>query len=547
VLLALCVCAFAVVALVVAIRIAYAGEALPGTVLGDLPVGGASENTIHRRLASAASADTPVVIIAGRQRLSVKPSRAGYSVQVSRSVDRAMDVGRSGLFAGAFDTLRGLVADQRVGLVARVEPRALDRTVRMLAGQIDRPAFPGAMKVYATTGEVKLDASRPGRTVDRRGLRTGLRRALLDGAAGPVEVAVRPRATVPRRELEELALEAAEYIQQPLVLSAPGGRATISRRALARLLALEPLGGGTRARIGVNDRALRTLVDRVATNESRPARPARLIPADSGVVIDEKDDLAWRPKRADVVVRPSRAGRAVDRPGLSRSIRSAVRLMSHQADLPMRSVPAAVTTAQARRATWLIGAFTTYYDPGQPRVKNIRRIASVVDGTVILPGRQFSLNGVSGRRTRTKGYVAAPFIADGKIVPSVGGGVSQFSTTMYNAAYFAGLRIDRHQPHSVFIDRYPAGREATLNYPNIDLRWTNDTDAPVFVRASSDATSVTVRLYGDNGGRRVRAVSGPRQTLPGGGFAVVVTRVMQYRDGRLSRQPYATRYEPLVE
>ena len=151
-----------------------------------------------------------------------------------------------------------------------------------------------------------------------------------------------------------------------------------------------------------------------------------------------------------------------------------------------------------------MGTFTTRY-PGQPRVRNIRRIAAAVDGTVIPPGGQFSLNGISGPRTTAKGYVKAPFIADGKIVPSVGGGVSQASTTIYNAAYFAGLQLDTSQPHSLFIDRYPPGREATLNFPDIDLKWTNDTEAPVVVRTVTDATSITVQLYGDNGGRKVSA------------------------------------------
>ena len=91
--------------------------------------------------------------------------------------------------------------------------------------------------------------------------------------------------------------------------------------------------------------------------------------------------------------------------------------------------------------------------------------------------------------------------------------MSQFSTTLYNAAYFAGLQIDGHRPHSFFIDRYPAGREATLNFPDIDLTWTNDTDVPVLIRTSTDNNSVAVSLYGDNGGRRVEAKAGAREPL----------------------------------
>ena len=205
-----------------------------------------------------------------------------------------------------------------------------------------------------------------------------------------------------------------------------------------------------------------------------------------------------------------------------------------------------MTTSAARASSQLIGTFTTYYEPGQPRVTNIRTMARAVDGTVIAPGEQFSLNGITGERTRAKGYVPAPFIADGRLEPSVGGGVSQFSTTTYNAAYFAGLQLDSSQPHSAFIDRYPPGRESTLNYPDIDLTWTNDTGAPILVRATTTGTSVTVSLFGNNGGRTVRAIAGSRRPA-GGGFSIEVTRVVRYRDGRVTRTPRTTTYTPLDE
>ncbi|MGH3029331.1 MAG: VanW family protein, partial [Gaiellaceae bacterium] len=212
------------------------------------------------------------------------------------------------------------------------------------------------------------------------------------------------------------------------------------------------------------------------------------------------------------------------------------------ARLSARPAAPAVTTRAARQADSLIGSFTTHFACCESRVTNIRLIAEAVDGTLIAPGEQFSLNGVAGPRTAEKGYVPAPFIADGKLIDAVGGGVSQFSTTIYNAAYFAGLKIDSHQPHSFYISRYPPGREATLDYATIELLWTNDTDAPVLVRSSTTDTSVTVDLYGANGGRRVEAVSGPRQPA-GGAFAITVTRVIRYPGGRTVREPFTTTYE----
>ena len=193
------------------------------------------------------------------------------------------------------------------------------------------------------------------------------------------------------------------------------------------------------------------------------------------------------------------------------------------------AVPATVlsprtSSRQAAAVDALIGSFTTYMPCCAARVKNIQLIARTVDGTLIGPGQQFSLNRVAGPRTRAKGYLEAPFIRNGKLDLDVGGGVSQFATTLYNAAFFAGLELDFHKAHSFYISRYPAGREATVNYPDIDLTWTNDTGAPVVVRTATTGTSVTVALYGDNGGREVQAITGSRTAVPGKDFRITVTR-----------------------
>jgi vancomycin resistance protein YoaR len=243
------------------------------------------------------------------------------------------------------------------------------------------------------------------------------------------------------------------------------------------------------------------------------------------------------------VLEPARLGRTVKREQLAAAIERAIGADRHALTLPMQHDEPAVSADAARGMDSLIGTFTTYYVPGQPRVTNIKLIARAVDNTIVAPGAPFSLNATAGPRTKAGGYVEAPFIADGRIEPSIGGGVSQFSTTLYNAAYFAGLQIDGHRPHSFYIDRYPVGREATVNYPDIDMTWTNDTGAPVLIRTSTDANSVAVSLYGENGGRRVSAHAGARKPLDDGDFAITVTRFVRYPGAKLVRQPFETRYD----
>ena len=128
--------------------------------------------------------------------------------------------------------------------------------------------------------------------------------------------------------------------------------------------------------------------------------------------------------------------------------------------------------------------FTTYYNPGEPRVTNIHRIADIVDGTLVLPGHEFSMNDVVGQRTLDKGFVVAGAIRDGKHVDEVGGGVSQFATTTFNAAYFCGLDITSYQAHSEYFTRYPRA---------VRPRWATRPQTCPFINDRRTASSSTPR------------------------------------------------------
>jgi hypothetical protein len=149
----------------------------------------------------------------------------------------------------------------------------------------------------------------------------------------------------------------------------------------------------------------------------------------------------------------------------------------------------------------LVSRFTTFHDCCQNRVTNIQTMARALDGYVVMPGETFSIDEVVGPRTSEKGYLPAPYLIDGEgACCAVGGGVSQFGTTIHNAVFWGGYRIDRHQPHSGWISRYPLGVEATLVYSSIDFRFTNDTRFPVTIRTGYNSTSITVELWGNQGG-----------------------------------------------
>ena len=235
-----------------------------------------------------------------------------------------------------------------------------------------------------------------------------------------------------------------------------------------------------------------------------------------------------------------------------------------------RAINAVYTTTQPEVTTeslqalgpaTLIGEFTTRGfkpDSGQ----NIRRIAEIVNGKIIAPNSVFSLNEASSPRNEANGFVPAGIIDDGAPGRGVGGGVSQFATTLFNAGYLAGLDDVEHKEHSYYISRYPAGREATVFEGSIDLRLGNDGPTPVYIRTQWTPSSITVQLYGI---KRFEVTSepGPRvnPTPPGvrdlganpeckpsqgsEGFTITDTRVLRdVRTGEVRREPRTVRYEP---
>jgi vancomycin resistance protein YoaR len=148
-----------------------------------------------------------------------------------------------------------------------------------------------------------------------------------------------------------------------------------------------------------------------------------------------------------------------------------------------------------------VSSFTTYYPYAEYRNTNIGRAAELVDGTILKPGEVFSLNDIVGERTRENGFTEGFIISNGIFKEDLGGGVSQMATTTFNAMFFAGLEDVEHKPHSFYIDRYPVGREATVAWGSVDLRFKNDTPHGVLVHATVQPSTpssqgvVTVSMY----------------------------------------------------
>lgn len=142
-----------------------------------------------------------------------------------------------------------------------------------------------------------------------------------------------------------------------------------------------------------------------------------------------------------------------------------------------------------------VSEFSTPLTSDKQRTHNLEVATSSVNGTLVRPGETFSISEALGRLTTANGYLPSGVMVDGKEGTEVGGGVSQMATTTYNAAYFAGMDLVQYKPHSFYFSRYPAGRESTVYYPSVDMKFKNPTDYGILIQSWIQDNRVYVAFW----------------------------------------------------
>ena len=157
-----------------------------------------------------------------------------------------------------------------------------------------------------------------------------------------------------------------------------------------------------------------------------------------------------------------------------------------------------------------LGTFSTSFSSGSNRGKNIAHAASLINGTVLMPGEEMSASDAMGSRTKENGYLEAGSYLDGQTVQTYGGGVCQVSSTLYNAVILAELEITERWAHSMSVDYVKPSMDAAISEGYKDLKFKNNTDAPVYIEGYTSGGRLTFTVYGENAheeGRKVSYVS----------------------------------------
>jgi vancomycin resistance protein YoaR len=464
-----------------------------GTRIAGIDVGGLTPAAAQRLLEQRSQrlSRVPVVFTAGQQRFPLTPRQLGVEVDWRAAVANAQRQGDGFGFVRGYRRLELEFFPQDLVPPIRAFDAALSYELDLLAKAVDRPHQEA--RLVRRGLHITIAAGATGHAVDKAAARQVLVRSLASFSRGPVGLPVRidvPRVTV--ASLTDEQQIASRIISAPVTLIAGPTRFRVPRWRLAKLLDLSTMrfSGATA------DAFFARLEKRVDT----PAKDADFAVSSDGTVR----------------IVPSKPGLGLDVPqSAGRVFAAATRVTNRVATLVLAESQPKRTTAEAQAMgiTGTVGSYETFYGGIANRIHNVQLVAHLVDHKFVAPGETFSFNGTTGERSAAKGFLEAPVIVNGELQTGLGGGVCQVSTTVFNAAYEAGLPITSRTNHALYISHYPLGRDATVDYPSLDLKFVNDTKHWLLLRTWVGSSSLTVVLYGTPQHRRVESTTAPLRVV----------------------------------
>ncbi len=191
----------------------------------------------------------------------------------------------------------------------------------------------------------------------------------------------------------------------------------------------------------------------------------------------------------------------VEQPGCLLDLAQAQKMIlsaaaGEQLQLPLLPISPEHSSADIADAQQIIGSYQSWVGGSHERYTNIAMASQGINHILLWHNEQFSFNKVVGPRSPERGYLPGPIFLMGEDAVDYGGGVCQVASTLYNAACAAELSIDERHGHSREIHYVPPGKDATVSYGTLDLRFTNNRDGPVIIRSGLDGRRLWVNIMG---------------------------------------------------
>ena len=464
--------AIALLALVGIRALTMQGEVAPGVSVHGVDIGGLSPEDAKAKLREelVPQLDRTVAVTLDEQKAEMNPAELDARIDVTRTVDVAMQTGRLG----------SLFLPLVYG--TDLEPTILTPFRARIPANLRIVAEPARdAKVRIENGKVTISPARDGHSISPRQILLLTADAAL---ADEKRLVLRSKVTKPAvttAQAKAAANEAVQVANAPVAINVDGSRVgAIPTAVLQNAVMVRNEDGKTV--IGFSPKVLKPAIAEVLGNRVREpvnamwdtdGRKAWVIPAKDGITFD-----------------PTQAAKAVRAAAVAGGVR--------QADIALERTPPRRTTADAEKfgiTTRVSGAVTELGDSSENRIHNVALMADILDNRLVMPGEQFSFNDAVGPRTTERGFLEGSAIVGGLLLPSIGGGVCQVASTLFEAVYGAGLEVDERHNHDFYISHYPLGLDATVAWPDLDFRFTNNTEHPILIRATADASTMIVNLY----------------------------------------------------
>jgi vancomycin resistance protein YoaR len=486
---------------VLALGFAYSGSedvVAGGVKVSGVEVGGLDAQHAQAKLAARADvlATEPVVFSGAGRKWSIAPAQLAVKGDWDAASKDALARGDGAAPFRGLERLRIRLIGSDVDPDGTADQAALDRQIRVIAKQVEVKGREAA--VVLRNGEPVVVPGEASRSLRADAAATTIV-AALTSLQRQGEVALPVQLTPPevgQADLAAVAQQVRTALSAPVTFAYKGVQFSIAPDELASFLEL-PRGGERELHIG-GPEAQKYFADL--------ARSVYRAPREVDFNVDEAG-------KAHMI--RSRDGRKLDIGATETAIlAAALRPTGRVAQLVVVPAKPKLSTERAKALgiTGLVGTYTTFYGGDANRIHNVQLVAQLIDDHMIAPGSTFSFNRTTGERNAAQGFLEAPVIINGELKTGLGGGVCQVSTTVFNAAFEAGLPITSRTNHALYIDHYPLGRDATVNYPDTDLTFKNDSDHWLLLRTIVGSSSLTVRLFGTPLHRRVETETSPLKT-----------------------------------
>ncbi|OMG18009.1 VanW family protein [Actinomyces naeslundii] len=527
-----------------------------GTSVSGVDVSGLGPQEARERISKGVGdrLAQPVTLTVGQGSAELVPAGSGVSVDAKASVKK----------------LTGFTLNP-VALAQRLGGQRTDAVIR-----IDASTLRGALEDRvdtmangAVSATVTLEGTKPVTTPASNGVGLDVDASLKQLSTWPLgqkTIAMAEGTAVPAITDEE-ATKFVDGTLTPLLssgLTVDGQGAGAPGKSAGAAAAFSPEDTAGMLKISSEGGTLSATFDSTALHDAVVARIGQVETPAQNATWKIDGSATGAPKARPQYV-ASAQGKVIDTAALSVSLlkagTSATDVAGRTVALPMVVAEPTVTTPQNEWGiSEMVGEYATPYNSGDaPRTQNLTRGAELVNGTVVKPGEVFSLEKVLGEVDYEHGFADAGVISNGQHVDSLGGGLSQVATTVFNAGFEAGMDDTEHHAHQYYFDRYPAGREATLWTGKLDVKFTNSTSNSVLVQAWLDGEQIHVRMWStkyydvsitSSDRFNFRPVSTERKSGPGcepysggnPGFDITITRTRKHDGKALPDDVLTTQY-----